>query len=148
MRPTTKLASTANQNAEQIARDLIDAQLAAAGWLVQKLKDLNFNAAPALAIREYQTDIGPADYVLFLNKQPIGIVEANPEDWDYKLTTVENQAAGYAAAKLKWFSNNQPSPSSTNPPASKPFHDLRDSKPRQAQQRVGKATSSCSASQS
>ena len=25
---------------------------------------------------EYQTDIGPADYVLFVDKKPVGIIEA------------------------------------------------------------------------
>ena len=68
----------ANQNAEQIARNAIDAQLTAAGWIVQSRADLNFNAGPAIAVREYPTDIGPADYVLILDRQPIGIVEAKP----------------------------------------------------------------------
>ncbi len=29
-----------------------------------------------IAVREYQTDIGPADYVLFVDKKPVGIIEA------------------------------------------------------------------------
>jgi type I restriction enzyme R subunit len=130
VRPVTKLAST-NQNAEQIARDLIDAQLAAAGWSVQKLKDLNFNAGHAVAVREYQTDIGPADYVLFLNKQPVGIIEAKAQDLGHKLINVEDQAEGYAAAKLKWFTNQPPLPfvyQATGIVTR--FTDLRDPKPR------------------
>ena len=54
---------SANQNPEQKARDRIDKQLIAAGWLVQDKKSINLNAGPGIAVREYQTDVGPADYV-------------------------------------------------------------------------------------
>ena len=67
---------TSNKNAEQVARDQIDAKLTEAGWHVQHQKTLNFNAGPGIAVREYRTDVGPADYFLFINKQPIGVVEA------------------------------------------------------------------------
>jgi len=63
----------ANQNSEQIARDKVDEMLNACGWLVQSKETINFNAGPGVAIREYQTDIGAADYVLFINKIPIHI---------------------------------------------------------------------------
>jgi len=33
----------------------------------------------SVAVREYQTDIGPADYVLFVDRQPVGIVEAKKD---------------------------------------------------------------------
>ena len=56
-----------NQNPEQIARDKIDAMLIASGWIVQSKKDLNLKAGLGVAIREYQTNVGPADYVLFVN---------------------------------------------------------------------------------
>jgi hypothetical protein len=51
-----------NQNPEQIARDNIDQMLTASGWIVQSKKDTNLNAGLGVAIREYQTDVGPADY--------------------------------------------------------------------------------------
>jgi type I restriction enzyme R subunit len=57
------------QNSEQIARDKIDAMLMASGWMVQSKKELNLNAGLGVAIREYQTDVGPADYVLFVNQK-------------------------------------------------------------------------------
>ena len=50
-----------NQNAEQAARDQIDAKLIESGWTVQSRKEINFNAGSAIAIREFQTDAGPAD---------------------------------------------------------------------------------------
>ena len=121
----------ANQNAEQLARNAIDAQLTAAGWTVQSRAQLNFPAAPAIAVRKYPTDVGPADYVLFLNQQPIGVVEAKPEDFGHKLTNVEAQAEGYAAAKLKWFPNNKPLPFVYEATGTVTrFTDLRDPKPR------------------
>ena len=100
--------STLNQTPEQRARDRIDWQLSAAGWVVQDKKAINFNAAPGVAVREYQTDVGPADYVLFVDKQAVGVIEAKPEDWGHKITTVEDQSQGYANATLKWVNNNTP----------------------------------------
>jgi type I restriction enzyme R subunit len=44
---------------ETKARLIIDAKLAAAGWRVQDLKQINLGAA--VAVREYPTDTGPAD---------------------------------------------------------------------------------------
>lgn len=120
-----------NQNPEQIARDQIDATLADAGWCVQSKEKINFNAGLGIALREYQTDIGPADYVLFVNHKAFGVIEAKPEDWGYKITTVEEQSGGYAAAKLKWGKNSEPLPfvyESTG--VITRFTDGRDPKPR------------------
>ena len=99
-----------NQNPEQIARDRIDDRLLAAGWDVQDRNAIDFNAGVGIAVREYQTDIGPADYVLFADRQPVGVVEAKPDNWGAKLTTVELQSEGYANANLKWVSNAEPLP--------------------------------------
>jgi type I restriction enzyme R subunit len=98
----------ANQNPEQKARDRIDQQLMAAGWVVQGSKTINFNAGSGVAVREYQTDAGPADYVLFVNRQAVGVIEAKPEDWGQRLTTVEEQSGRYADATLKWVNNQTP----------------------------------------
>ncbi|MGD1064983.1 MAG: restriction endonuclease subunit R, partial [Terracidiphilus sp.] len=122
---------TKNQNPEQIARDKIDAKLAEAGWYVQDKDKINFNAGQGIAVREYPTDIGPADYVLFVNRRAVGVIEAKPEEWGHKITTVEEQAEGYAAAALKWVNNNEPLPfvyESTG--VITRFTDARDPKPR------------------
>ncbi|MEX0828546.1 MAG: DEAD/DEAH box helicase family protein, partial [Haliea sp.] len=74
----------------------------------QDKKAINFSAGLGIAVREYQTDIGPADYALFVSKQAIGVIEAKPEAWGHKITTVENQSQGYAKATLKWINNNAP----------------------------------------
>jgi len=59
----------ANQTQEQKARDEIDRMLVAAGWVVQSKNKVNLSAGKGVAIREYQTDVGPADYVLFADRK-------------------------------------------------------------------------------
>ena len=51
-----------NQNPEQIARDQIDQQLTACGWVIQHKSKINLSAAIGIAVQEYQTDKGPADF--------------------------------------------------------------------------------------
>ena len=122
---------TENQNPEQKARDNIDALLKQAGWVVQSVKSLDLNAGLGIAVREYQTDVGPADYALFVDKKALGIVEAKKEDLAHKITEVESQTEGYAAAKLKWVNNKEPLPflyESTG--IITRFTDGRDPKPR------------------
>jgi len=94
-----------NQNPEQVARNTIDAQLRASGWAIQGKNEINFNECQGQAIREYTTDTGPADYVLFVDKKPVGVIEAKREDAGHKITTVEEQTGEYAAAELKWVQN-------------------------------------------
>ena len=119
-----------NQNPEQQARDRIDDRLQQAGWKVQHKNKIDFNAALGVAIREYPTDVGPADYVLFVDRQPVGIIEAKREDQGHRLTVVEEQSQGYATAKLKHIKNT-PLPfvyESTG--VLTRFTDNRDPKPR------------------
>lgn len=97
----------ANQNPEQIARDNIDSQLKACGWIIQHKSRINLHAGIGVAVREYQTDVGPADYVLFVDGKPVGIIEAKREEEGHKLTVHEDQAADYATAKLKYLDNEQ-----------------------------------------
>ena len=99
-----------NQTPEQAARDKIDQQLSNAGWIVQDNKKIDFSAGLGIAVREYQTSVGPADYILFVDKKPVGVVEAKPEDWGQRITTAEEQSGSYAAANLKWVSNTEPLP--------------------------------------
>src|SRR5690242_565928 len=91
-----KLMPPVNQNPEQVARDQIDAHLAEAGWHVQTMKGLDWSAGQGIAVREYQTDTGPADYVLFVDRRAVGVIEAKPNDWGHKITTVEEQSSDYA----------------------------------------------------
>src|SRR5574343_455683 len=118
-----------NQNPEQHARDRIDAHLRAAGWAVQK--KIDFAAGAGQAVREWHTDVGPADYVLFIDKKAVGVIEAKRESEGQHLTVHESQTEGYAAAKLKWVNNSEPLPflyESTG--VITRFTDTRDPKPR------------------
>lgn len=120
-----------NQTPEQKARDNIDRMLGDAGWVVQDKKRIDLNAGAGVAVREYLTDIGPADYVLFVDRQPVGIIEAKKEEEGHALTQAETQAKDYAKAKLKWIADSKPLPfiyESTG--VLTRFRDDRDPKPR------------------
>ena len=100
--------NAANQNPEQIARDLIDAKLAGAGWVVQDKDKIDFNAGQGIAVREFQTDAGPADYILFVDKKPVGVIEAKRPEAAQNITTVEEQSGGYAEAGARYIANDEP----------------------------------------
>jgi len=119
-----------NQNPEQKARDNIDKQLIACGWIVQNKGQINLGSGTGVAVREFLTDVGPADYVLFVDRKPVGIIEAKREEEGVRLTTVEDQSSDYARSKLKHL-NNDPLPyvyESTGELTR--FTDYTDPKPR------------------
>ena len=92
---------------ETKARQVIDQKLEQAGWLIQDMKALNLAANAGVAVREYPTDSGPADYVLFVNRQAVGVIEAKKDSAGENLTVAEQQTARYAA-HLKWRKDNTP----------------------------------------
>jgi hypothetical protein len=61
---------------EEKARLVIDEKLEQAGYIVQDVKELNVGAGLGVVVREYQTDSGPTDYLIFIDKKPVGIIEA------------------------------------------------------------------------
>jgi type I restriction enzyme R subunit len=87
------------ENPEAAARRQIDAMLVAAGWDVQDRAAMNLAAAPGVAIREFQTSAGPADYLLFLGNLLVGVVEAKKAG--VTLSSVEAQTRDYAAKAPK-----------------------------------------------
>ena len=78
---------------EQKARQEIDRQLVACGWLVQDHKAMNIMAGPGVAVREFPLKTGFADYLLYLDGKVIGLIEAKPEG--HTLTGVEIQSSKY-----------------------------------------------------
>ena len=74
----------------------IDEQLAACGWVVQDYKHAAVAAAPGVAVREVPTGAGPADYVLFVDRQAVGVIEAKKAG--STLTGVEPQTGKYRTA--------------------------------------------------
>ncbi len=95
-----------NQYPEQMARDNTDVKLAKTGWLVQGVKEINLSAGIGVAVKEYYTDIGPADYVLFIEGKPCGIIEAKREEEGHRINVHESQSESYATAKLKFLKND------------------------------------------
>ena len=93
---------------ETKARQLIDQKLEQAGWVIQDMKQLNLAAGMGVAVREYPTDSGPADYVLFVGRHAVGVIEAKKDSAGENLTVTENQTERYATANLKWRKDNTP----------------------------------------
>ncbi len=79
---------------EQRGRREIDANLDAAGWLVQDRAEMDLTSGPGVAVREFpmKTGFGSADYVLYVGFG--GAIEAKAEG---TLSGVEAQTAKYAA---------------------------------------------------
>jgi type I restriction enzyme R subunit len=99
------MGGSINQFPEQAARDNIDSQLHAAGWAVQDKDKIDWNESIGIAIRGYQTDVGPTDHVLFVERRPVGIIEAKKEEEGLKLISLP-QAENYATSKLKYLDND------------------------------------------
>jgi type I restriction enzyme, R subunit len=83
-------------HAEQRARVLIDEQLRAAGWRVSGASDLDLIHHPASAVREIRMKRGhgQVDYLLYVDRKIVGVIEAKPEGTP--LSGVEWQSAMYA----------------------------------------------------
>jgi len=86
---------------EDKARVLIDQKLSAAGWIVVDKKEFNPGVALGIAVREFQTKTGPADYILFVNRTPIGVIEAKRDEEGENITTHERQTKRYATSGFK-----------------------------------------------
>jgi type I restriction enzyme R subunit len=80
---------------EARARLVIDAQLAAAGWVLQNRDQLDRRASLGVAVREYPMLNGRADYLLLIDGKACGAVEAKQEG--FTLSGVADQALGYNA---------------------------------------------------
>ena len=81
---------------EQEARVNIDRLLEQAGWAVQDVAAVNLYAAQGVAVREFSLKAGhgEADYLLFVDRQAVGVVEAKPEG--HTLAGVEVQSGKYS----------------------------------------------------
>lgn len=78
---------------EEEARKLIDAQLEAAGWVIQDRHALNRKASLGVAVREYPMASGPCDYLLLVDGKACGVIEAKPEG--STLSGVADQSSRY-----------------------------------------------------
>lgn len=85
-----------SQGPEDIAREQIDRMLIQAGWTVQDVGQANIDAHKGVALREFplKTGFGFADYLLYVDGQAAGVIEAKRAG--STLTGVEIQSAKYS----------------------------------------------------
>lgn len=87
---------------EEKARLKIDEQLKEVGYIIQDKDEINLYAGKGVVVREYPTDSGPVDYAIFINKTPVGIIEAKEIKKGEKLVVeVEEQSAKYQSSTFK-----------------------------------------------
>src|ERR1035441_8209437 len=88
---------------EAKARKKIDERLMAAGWVVQGKDEIDVDAAHGVAIREFvlEKPHGRVDYLLFLDGQPAGVIEAKPDGTT--LVEVESQSGKYVDGLPDWM---------------------------------------------
>jgi type I restriction enzyme R subunit len=80
---------------EQKARQQIDAMLVASGWVIQDYKAADFSAGRGIVLREVPLKSGPCDYLLLVDRRPVGVIEAKKEGTT--LSTVAEQSSRYAS---------------------------------------------------
>ena len=78
---------------EAEARQTIDRKLSAAGWLLQDYGSHNLQAGYGVALREAPMANGYADYLLFVDGEALGVVEAKKAG--ETLSSVERQTRKY-----------------------------------------------------
>lgn len=87
---------------EEKARLIIDEKLCQSGWIIQDMNCLNLAVSLGVAVREFPTSTGEVDYALFIDGQPVGVVEAKREEAGQSITDVEMQSGRYAKSTFKW----------------------------------------------
>jgi type I site-specific restriction endonuclease len=93
---------------EDKARKTIDDLLGKAGWLVQDRDKANVSAGRGVAIRSFPLKAGHgfADYLLYVDGQAAGVIEAKKEG--EPLTTYEIQTAKYSEGLPDGLSASRP----------------------------------------
>jgi len=64
---------------EDEARKNIDQLLVQTGWAIQDYKDLNLGASLGVVVRNFPLKTGFADYLLFVDRKAVGVLEAKPK---------------------------------------------------------------------
>lgn len=88
---------------EEEARKDIDKMLTESGWIVQDYDDRNLSAGLGVAVREYPLSKDNADYALFIDSQPVGVVEA--KKYGHTLSGVVEQSEKYLDGLHSKFTN-------------------------------------------
>ncbi|MBI3490582.1 MAG: DEAD/DEAH box helicase family protein [Acidobacteria bacterium] len=80
---------------EAKAREQIDALLTAAGWTLQDYTRFDASASRHIALREIPITRGRCDYLLLIDRNPVGVIEAKKAGT--RLSMVAEQSAFYGA---------------------------------------------------
>ena len=78
---------------EDNARQQIDKMLTESGWIIQDYEDRNLSAGLGIAVREFPLSKDNADYALFIDSQPVGVIEA--KRYGHTLSGVVDQSEKY-----------------------------------------------------
>ncbi|MGI8307621.1 DEAD/DEAH box helicase family protein [Saccharopolyspora hattusasensis] len=84
---------------EAQVRERLDETLRSAGWALQDRNEQDVTAKVGVAVRELHTSAGYADYLLYVDRKLVGVIEAKREGED--LSKAQAQAAKYAAGLTK-----------------------------------------------
>lgn len=115
---------------EDKARQHIDKLLEAAGWDVQDYENINLGASLGVAVRYFPLPPDEADYLLFINKKAVGVVEAKSKGTT--LSGVSEQTNKYLVDPPETIAYVQnPLPFAYESTGVETyFRDLRDPEPR------------------
>lgn len=115
---------------EERARIGIDTKLIQSGWQIQSFRDFNPSSGNGIAVTEYPTESEFADYILFIERKPVGVIEAKKAG--ETLSGVHEQTVRYATDKLKFLINKNELPFQYESTGTETFFtDARDPVPRQ-----------------
>ncbi len=110
---------------EEKARQKIDKLLEAAGWVIQDRDELNLGASLGVIIREFPLKTGPVDYLLFVDRKAVGVIEAKPVGTT--LTGVDTQNDKYISGVPEEIPHIEPLPFAYESTGIETlFRDLRD----------------------
>ena len=76
---TSNGSSIFDMKPEDKARVNIDGLLEKSGWVIQNYGDLNLGASSGVVVRDFPLKTGSADYMIFVDRKAVGVVEAKPE---------------------------------------------------------------------
>jgi type I restriction enzyme R subunit len=88
---------------EEQAREKIDELLEKAGWVIQDYRQRSLGASLGVAVREFQLGQDAADYLLYVNELPVGVVEAKPAGTT--LSGVSEQSEKYLRLMQRYLPN-------------------------------------------
>ena len=95
-------------NESTVRREIIDNELREVGYIIQDMDELNLDAGIGVLVREYPTSTGPVDYMIFINGEPCGVIEAKKLEKGIELITkTEKQTNKYKNSIPKNFENRK-----------------------------------------